>query len=209
MHKTGEEVICKIKQSLKNKKVKALALSMSLLVCIIGSHFVFSKTTMFINDVPMNSGPINTQSHNSLDRFKIPVSDENNNMKIIGVSDFRHIGNYKVIKPSDPTKVKYFGMNCTVKPLENESYKMRCYNLNPQSKGFGMYVSNSYTVTGYKDEQGELIEDIQRISYSETFLLAYLFGMIIWVAAFFWPMVFSYTSTDEEDKVTSGATITS
>lgn len=196
------------KEMMKSRRVKISSLSFLLLLSIASSHVIFSKKTVFENDIPQNKNLIKTNSHNNLDRFKIAVVDNNVN-KIISISDFRiSNNNYKMLTASSPTKISYSGLSCNVAPIGNYSYKMKCYNLGPENKGFGMYFSNSYTVSSYIDDNGVIIEDIQRKSYRETFLLAYLFGFMFWTLVFFWPIVFSYKTT-EEDVITTSKEIVS
>lgn len=85
---------------------------------------------------------------------------------------------------------------------------MKCYNLGPENKEFGLYTVNQYKITKATDN-GAFYWNVEKVKYRETFLLGYLFGLIFWFAVFFWPIIFSYNkSSEEEDKTVFSLNIT-
>lgn len=186
------------KRKIEAPKVRWSFLSITLLFSIVSSHFVFSNKVIFINNVAVSQ----TKKQNNINKFKIPVIDIKAQESVINLVEYEHSkGEFVVFHPEKNVEINKYGLNCNIYSLGDATYNMKCYNFNPESKGFGMYSSNTYKVS--KIENYDIVWHVEKIKYKEVFLLSYLFGFIFWFAVFFWPIVFS--KVEDEEKIVSNS----
>lgn len=185
------------KRKIETPKVRWSFLSITLLISIVSSHFVFSNKINFVNNVE-----VSTKKQNHVNKFKIPVIDIKAQENVISLMEYEHSkGDFVVFHPERNVEINKSGLSCNIYSLGDAIYNMKCYNFNPESKGFGMYTSNTYKVN--KIENSDIVWNVEKIKYKEVFLLSYLFGFIFWFAVFFWPIVFS--KVEDEEKIVNNS----
>lgn len=194
-------IMDKLNKKLQQRNIKWLMLSTLLVLSLVSSHFIFSNNIVFFNDNPIKKNLLNNVN---IYNFKIPVFDTQLKQSVINLSDYREKEtSLYIMKQKGMIESSKNGLKCSLRQKDKDIYKLKCYNLGPENKGFGMYVSNTYKVLEIPKEMVNLKNKdlIQRIQYKEIFFLGYFFGFIFWLVVFFWPIVFSYGKKNEDEYI--------